>query len=98
MVKLIQDSSPLTVRTKVNHCTVQRGIVSDLYLSKSYTFIPPKFTKLYSFLADPSGRAVLGVVMRPLACCDCGFESHGAHRYIYVVNVVCFQVEVSASG
>jgi len=26
-------------------------------------------------IADPSGRAVLGVSLRPLACWDCGFES-----------------------
>jgi hypothetical protein len=33
--------------------------------------------------ADPSGRAVLDVGLRPLACWDCGFESsrgHGCHK------------------
>ena len=33
---------------------------------------------------------------RPLACWDLGFESHGGHRYLSVVSVVCCQVEVSA--
>jgi len=30
----------------------------------------------YRLLAGPSGRAVWGVCLRPLACWDCGFESH----------------------
>jgi len=29
--------------------------------------------------AGPSGRAVSGVGLRPLACCDCEFESHRGH-------------------
>jgi hypothetical protein len=36
--------------------------------------------------------------MRPIACWDCGFESHGGHGYLCLVNVVCCQVEVSALG
>jgi len=43
--------------------------------------------------AGPSGRAVYGVSLRPLACWDCGIESHHRHGC-----VVCCQVEVSASG
>ena len=34
----------------------------------------------------------------PLACGDCGFESHLGHGRLSVVSVVCCQVEVSASG
>jgi hypothetical protein len=50
-------------------------------------------------IADPpSGRAVQGVVLRPLACWDCGFESHEGHGCLSLVNVVCFLVEVSATG
>jgi len=30
---------------------------------------------------SPSGRAVKGVGLRPLTCCDCGFESHAGHGY-----------------
>jgi len=37
------------------------------------------------------------VSLRPLACCDRGFESHLGHGYLSVVNVVCCQVEVSAT-
>ena len=46
----------------------------------------------------PSGRAVLGVGLRSLACRDCGFESHRGHEYLSVVSVVCCQVEVSATS
>ena len=33
--------------------------------------------------ADPSGRAVSGVGLRPLACCDYGFESRRGHGCIF---------------
>jgi hypothetical protein len=36
--------------------------------------------------------------LRPLACWDCGFESHRGHACLPVVNFVCCQVEVSAFG
>ena len=36
--------------------------------------------------------------LRPLACWDCGFESHGRHGYLSIVSVVCCQVEVSATS
>jgi predicted Zn-ribbon and HTH transcriptional regulator len=45
--------------------------------------------------ADPSGRPVKGVGLRPLACWDCGFEFRRVHGYLYVVNFVCCQGEVS---
>jgi hypothetical protein len=48
--------------------------------------------------AVPSGRAVLGVGLWPLACWDYGFESHRGHGCLSVVSVVCCQVEVPASG
>jgi hypothetical protein len=48
--------------------------------------------------AGPIGRAVYGVGLRPLAYWDCGFESHWSHGCLFVVSVVCYQVEVSASG
>jgi hypothetical protein len=50
------------------------------------------------FSADPSGRAVLGVGLRPFACWDCGFESRRGHGCLFLVSVVCCQVEVSATG
>jgi hypothetical protein len=36
--------------------------------------------------------------LRSLACWDYRFESHRDHGYLSLVNVVCFQVEISASG
>ena len=51
------------------------------------------------YFAGPSGRAVYGVGLRPLACWVRGFESHGGDlEYLSVVSVVCCQVEVSATS
>jgi hypothetical protein len=55
-------------------------------------FAPP-----YLNQADPSGRAVSGVCVRPFACWDCGFEFRGRHGCLSLENVVCCQVEVSAA-
>jgi hypothetical protein len=33
-----------------------------------------------------------------LACWDCGFESHWRHECLSLVNFVCCQTEVSATG
>jgi hypothetical protein len=49
-------------------------------------------------IANPSGRAVYSVGLRPLACWDCGFESHRGHGCLSVVGVVCCQEEVSATS
>jgi hypothetical protein len=54
--------------------------------------------KVSECIADPSGSAVSGVGLRPLAYWDCGFESHRGHGCLSVVSVVCCQVEVSATG
>jgi len=35
---------------------------------------------LYVSGADPGGRAIKGVGMRPLACWNCGFESNWGHE------------------
>jgi hypothetical protein len=47
--------------------------------------------------ADPSGRAVKGVGLRPLACWNCGFGSRWGQGCLSLVSVVFWQVEVSAS-
>ena len=39
-----------------------------------------------------------GVGLRPVACCDHGFECHRGHGHLSVVSVVCCQVEVSATS
>jgi hypothetical protein len=48
--------------------------------------------------ADPGGRAVYAVGLRPNACWDCGFASLRGHGRLTILSVVCYQVEVSASG
>ena len=48
-----------------------------------------------SLLVDPDESAAYGVVLRPLACWNCGFESGQGHGCLSVVSVVCCQVEVS---
>jgi hypothetical protein len=39
-----------------------------------------------------------GEGLRPLACWNCVFESRRGHGCLSLVSVVCFQVEVSATG
>jgi len=47
---------------------------------------------------DTCSHAVKGVALRPLACWDCGFESHRGHVCLSLVSVVYFQVEVFSTG
>jgi hypothetical protein len=42
----------------------------------------------YTAVADPGGRAVSGVVLRPLAYCDYGFESRQGHGCLSLVCCV----------
>jgi len=62
--------------------------------------VPPYYRRSVdkSCDADPCGRAVWGVGLRPLACWDRGFESYRGHGDLPVVIVVCCQVEVSATS
>ena len=61
------------------------------------TKIKPTIVSKTSRSVGPSGRAVQGVGLRSLLCCDRGFESHRRHGCLSVVSVVCCQVEVSAT-
>jgi hypothetical protein len=61
-----------------------------IYINNTY-----KYILIY---ADPSGRAVLGEELRPIAGWDCGFESRRGNGCLSVVNVVYCQVEVPATG
>jgi len=47
--------------------------------------------------ADPSGRAVWGMGVRPFRCWDCGFESHQCMDVILLCVVWC-KLEISAKG
>jgi hypothetical protein len=53
---------------------------------------------MWRLIADHSGRAILDVGVRPLACWDFGFEFHRGHWRLSVVGVVCCQVEVSTTS
>ena len=44
---------------------------------------------------DPSGRAIEGLGLRPLAFWDCGFESRWRYGCLSVVSLVCCQVKVT---
>ena len=48
--------------------------------------------------ANPGGRAFSGVVLRPLGCWECGFKYCRSHESLFLVSVVCWQVEVFAWG
>jgi hypothetical protein len=48
-------------------------------------------------IADSSGGAFYCVGLQPLVCWDCEFESRRGHGCLSLVNVVCCQVEVSAT-
>jgi len=61
----------------------------DIYWSLNLMFLL-NHSNLYR--VDPCGRAVWGAGLRPLACWDCGCESHQSHRCLSVVSVVCCQV------
>jgi WD40 repeat protein len=50
------------------------------------------------YCADPSGCGVLGLGLRPSACWDRGFQSHRGHGCLSLVQCLCCQVEVSATG
>ena len=61
-------------------------------------FSAEKKARLIITNTDPSGRAVYGVGLRPLACWDCGFEFRRGHGCLSLVSDMWCQVEVSASG
>jgi hypothetical protein len=48
--------------------------------------------------ADPIGREVQSVGLRPLASWNCGFESLRGHGCLSLESVVCCQVQVSATA
>ena len=79
--------------------TLSREKISWMYLIMKETYYFGASFKSNTFSnAYPSGRAVYGVGLRPLAWCDCGFESNRGHGCLFLVSVVCSQVEGSATG
>jgi hypothetical protein len=47
---------------------------------------------------NPSGREVKDVGLRPLAFCDCGFESSRENECVSRLNVALCQVKMSATS
>jgi hypothetical protein len=80
--------------------TLTRVIVTSCVHSLTDKFPEGKWllNQLIIKLPDPSGRAVYGVGLRPLACWHCGFESRRGHGWMSLASVVLCQVEVSASS
>ena len=52
----------------------------------------------YVWLSTKTRRSQWLRGLRPLACWDCGFESHQRHGCLSVVGVMCCRVEVSATS
>jgi hypothetical protein len=50
------------------------------------------------FSVDFGGRAAQGLGLRLFSCWNSGFVSRWGHAYMFLVNVVCCQVDVSATG
>ena len=81
---------------KFSVCSFLRSALysSDIQiLPRVSTFQKDLIYALKLQLADPGGS----VGLRPLACWDCGCESHRGMD-MSVVSAVCCQVEVSATG
>ena len=68
------------------------------YGSSSLSLLVKNNTEVFNEQADPSGSVVYGESLRPIACWNCGFESHRGHECLSVVSVVCCQVEPSSRG
>jgi hypothetical protein len=67
--------------------------------ARHYQALPSLVTMAYFFLlADTSGRTVWGVGLRPLAFWDFGFEFRRREGCMCLPSVLCYQVDVSASG
>jgi hypothetical protein len=60
-----------------------------------WIFGPHKIRIIFFKNVDPCDRTVEGVGLRPLACWDCGFESHRGHGCLMWV---CTLSEVPATG
>ena len=90
---------------------VQCNTVSSIFLTStekiaSITLAKPIMVYYFVFNYSVKNFTVLissylqwsHCLSRRSACWYCRFESRHGHGYFYVVNVVCFQVQVSASG
>jgi len=102
-LRRIDHSSRGALPTVARRCVLSRNLENEEAKARYRALkIQPQWVvnarKTNGRQARPSGRSVWGVVMRPLACWYCGFESHRWHGCFSVVSGVCCQVEVSATS
>jgi len=76
--------------------TVQHSSARVLFRQKAYS--NGKIHVPIPNAGESSGRAIYGVGLQPLSCCHCVFESRCGNECLYLLSVVCCQVEVSMSG
>ena len=75
------------------------GSLPSFYISFIVMYFLPHFYPFFFILLiHVNCRSKWPRGLRPLACCDCGFESHRWHGCLSVVIIVCCQVEVSATS
>jgi len=96
-VEAVQPYTADTVK-HTGYCVDPPAIRLDNSMSALNVFIYVFHVVLLVRSGFLGGLAVWGVVPRPLACCDCGFESRWDHVCLSLESVVWCQVEVSASG
>jgi len=58
----------------------------------------PPYISNRVFNADPGGRAVSGLRLRPVACWKCGFEARREYGWLSVASVVSSDREISETG
>ena len=103
-ISCCNDSSPGTkTKTKIQLGNSLRFTCHNFSGSDSFSLF--NWTARYYLLfflflwgADSSGRAVWGESLRPLASWDCEFKSRREHGCLSLANVVCCQVEASATS
>jgi hypothetical protein len=75
----------LDIACSSNFSKFDLHVINCTLKNSNIFFVNGKFRLRYQFkitvryLSSSSGRAVYGVVLRPSACWDCGFESHRGH-------------------
>jgi hypothetical protein len=78
------------------------GVVTSGIAQQKYSWVKPVPVPLHPPQgpsgADHYGRKVQGLGLRPYTCRGCGFDSRRWDVCLSFVSVVCWQVEVLATG
>ena len=78
--------------TNIYFSHTQLSSLNILPLFNSLQILAP-FFHFQKISFHTAGRAVEGVGLRPIDCCDCGFESRSGHESLFLLNVVYCQIE-----